>query len=76
MNTYSTIEFIAGLGTQDQYALGDLSGKLLGRNNMTFLVNGQELSGKYWDTYLPLQGRYSVIHRALVIYKYESRSFF
>ncbi|KRT83375.1 hypothetical protein AMK59_3560, partial [Oryctes borbonicus] len=58
-----------GLGTQDQYAIGDLSGKLLGHNNMTFLVSGQELNGGYWDTFLPLQGRYSVIHRALVIYK-------
>ncbi|CAG9829590.1 unnamed protein product [Diabrotica balteata] len=59
-----------GFGTQDQYAVGDLSGKLLGRNNETMLVPGtQELSGKYWDTYLPLQGRYSSVHRSLVIYK-------
>ncbi|KAJ3643412.1 hypothetical protein Zmor_026124 [Zophobas morio] len=59
-----------GLGTQNQYPLGDLSGKLLGRNNATVLVEGgQELSGLYWDTFLPVQGKYSIIHRSLVIYK-------
>ncbi|KAJ3625819.1 hypothetical protein MTP99_016359 [Tenebrio molitor] len=59
-----------GLGTQNQYLVGDLSGKLLGRNNATVLVEGgQELSGLYWDTFLPLQGPNSVVHRSLVIYK-------
>nr|CAI5853950.1 unnamed protein product [Callosobruchus analis] len=59
-----------GYGTQEQYAVGDLSGKLLGRNNETLLVpGGQELSGDYWDAFLPLQGRYSIVHRSLVIYK-------
>lgn len=59
-----------GFGTQEQYAVGDLSGKLLGRNNETALVeNGQELIGDYWDTFLPLQGVYSIVHRSLVIYK-------
>jgi hypothetical protein len=58
------------LGTQNQYLVGDLSGKLLGRNNATVLVEGgQELSGLYWDTFLPLQGPNSVVHRSLVIYK-------
>ncbi|KAF5278486.1 hypothetical protein FQA39_LY05975 [Lamprigera yunnana] len=59
-----------GYGTQDQYPVGDLSGKLLGRNGFVNLVqNGQELSGSYWDVFLPLQGQYSVMHRSLVIYK-------
>ncbi|CAG9822020.1 unnamed protein product, partial [Phaedon cochleariae] len=59
-----------GYGTQDQYAVGDISGKLLGRNNETVLVTGgQELSGMYWDTFLPLQGRFAVVHRSMVIYK-------
>ncbi|VEN46002.1 unnamed protein product, partial [Callosobruchus maculatus] len=59
-----------GYGTQEQYAVGDLSGKLLGRNNETLLVpGGQELTGDYWDAFLPLQGRYSIVHRSLVIYK-------
>lgn len=60
-----------GLGTQNQYAVGDLSGKLLRRNNASVLVDGgQELNGLYWDTFLPLQGKHSIIHRSLVIYKY------
>ncbi|KAB0794972.1 hypothetical protein PPYR_11811 [Photinus pyralis] len=59
-----------GYGTQDQYPVGDLSGKLLGRNKFVSLVEGgQELSGQYWDVFLPLQGQFSVIHRSLVIYK-------
>lgn len=59
-----------GFGTQDQYAIGDLSGKLLGRNNFsTLLPTGQELNGTFWDVFLPLQGKYSVLHRSLVIYK-------
>ncbi|KAJ8944218.1 hypothetical protein NQ318_014580 [Aromia moschata] len=59
-----------GFGTQDQYAVGDLSGKLLGRNNATVLVQGgQELNDTYWDIFLPLIGRYSIVHRSLVIYK-------
>ncbi|XP_056632651.1 uncharacterized protein LOC130442509 [Diorhabda sublineata] len=59
-----------GFGTQDQYSIGDLSGKLLERNNETVLVpGGQELTGTYWDTYLPLQGIHSIVHRSLVIYK-------
>lgn len=58
------------MGTQDQYAIGDLSGKLLRRNNEIQLVtSGEILNGTYWDVYLPLRGIYSVIHRSLVIYK-------
>lgn len=59
-----------GFGTQEQYAIGDLSGKLLGRNNFSQTVQGsQELQGLYWDVFLPLQGKNSIIHRSLVIYK-------
>ncbi|CAH0556110.1 unnamed protein product [Brassicogethes aeneus] len=59
-----------GFGTQDQYSIGDLSGKLLNRNNATLSFAGsQELTGSYWDVYLPLQGPHSVVHRSLVIYK-------
>ena len=35
------------------------------------MEGGQELSGLYWDTFLPVQGKYSIIHRSLVIYKYH-----
>jgi len=41
--------------TQDKYAIGDLSGKY-------------NYDSSSWDTYLPLFGSYSVIHRSLVIY--------
>ncbi|KAK9881797.1 hypothetical protein WA026_017312 [Henosepilachna vigintioctopunctata] len=58
-----------GYGTQNQYAIGDLSGKLLRRNNISRLVDGQELAGSYWDVYLPLRGPQSIVHRSLVIYK-------
>lgn len=59
-----------GLGTQDQYPIGDISGKLLGRNNINDLIPGsQELHGSYWDVFLPLQGRESIVFRPLVIYK-------
>ncbi|XP_030762415.1 uncharacterized protein LOC115887200 isoform X2 [Sitophilus oryzae] len=59
-----------GYGTQDQYPIGDLSGKLLSRNNASMLVpGGQELNGTFWDVFLPLQGTYSIIHRSFVIYK-------
>ncbi|XP_050302289.1 uncharacterized protein LOC126740355 [Anthonomus grandis grandis] len=59
-----------GYGTQDQYPIGDLSGKLLDRNNGSKVVPGsQELNGAYWDVFLPLQGVHSVVHRSLVIYK-------
>ncbi|XP_017889745.1 uncharacterized protein LOC108630767 [Ceratina calcarata] len=64
-----------GLGTQDQYAVGDLSGKLQGRkegsNHQDILPGSAKLSGIYWDTYLPLSGVYSVVHRGLVLHKYN-----
>ncbi|XP_058804660.1 uncharacterized protein LOC131671891 [Phymastichus coffea] len=64
-----------GLGTQDQYAIGDLSGKLQGRkegsNHLDILPGSAKLSGLYWDTYLPLSGIHSVVHRSLVVQKYN-----
>lgn len=62
-----------GLGTQDQYAIGDLSGKLQGRKEGSYhsniLSGSAKLSGIYWDTFLPLSGAYSVLHRSLVLHK-------
>lgn len=65
-----------GYGTQEQYAIGDLTGKLQGRNKKYFhqyVLPGtsSELSGLYWDLYLPLQGRHSIAHRSLVIYTFN-----
>lgn len=60
-----------GLGTQDQYSIGDLTGKLLGRSkdmpHTFFSRQSGELSGVYWDIFLPLYGKNSVIHRNLVL---------
>lgn len=61
----------AGYGTQDQYAIGDLTGKLLNHNAdpssaVFFRTQSQELSGTYWDLYLPLYGMNSVVHRNVV----------
>ncbi|XP_024941705.1 uncharacterized protein LOC107268693 isoform X2 [Cephus cinctus] len=64
-----------GLGTQDQYAIGDLTGKLQGRkegfNHNDIVPGSAKLNGIYWDTYLPLSGAYSVVHRSLVLHKYN-----
>ncbi|KAL4711587.1 hypothetical protein ACJJTC_003604 [Scirpophaga incertulas] len=62
----------AGMGTQDQYAIGDLLGKYKDRTeylNHKYLLPGlaNELSGSYWDVFLPLQGVYSVVHRGMVL---------
>lgn len=60
-----------GLGTQDQYAIGDLTGKLLGRSkenpHLVYSSQSGELSGVYWDVFLPLYGKNSVMHRNLVL---------
>ncbi|XP_076297419.1 DNA-directed RNA polymerase II subunit RPB2 isoform X3 [Lasioglossum baleicum] len=65
----------AGFGTQDQYAIGDLSGKLQGRKEGSYhydiLSGSAKLSGIYWDTYLPLSGVHSITHRSLVLHKYN-----
>lgn len=63
----------AGLGTQDQYSVGDLSGKLQGRKegsqHLDILAGSEKLSGLYWDAYLPLSGKHSVAQRSLVIHR-------
>ncbi|KYN36526.1 Superoxide dismutase [Cu-Zn], partial [Trachymyrmex septentrionalis] len=63
-----------GYGTQDQYAIGDLSGKLQDRKEGSYhndiLPGSAKLSGIYWDTYLPLSGIHSIIHRSLVLYRF------
>lgn len=65
-----------GFGTQDQYFLGDLSGKLHGRNRMeihNYLIPdaSNELNGVYWDIFMPLYGRHSIVNRGLVLNKYN-----
>lgn len=63
----------AGFGTQDQYAIGDLSGKLQGRREGTqhqdILAGSAKLNGIYWDIFLPMSGVYSVLHRSIVLHK-------
>ncbi|XP_046973148.1 uncharacterized protein LOC124539833 isoform X2 [Vanessa cardui] len=61
-----------GMGTMDQYPIGDLLGKYKDRTeylNHKYLLPGlvNELSGDYWDVFLPLSGRNSVLHRAVVL---------
>lgn len=61
-----------GLGTQEQYVTGDLSGKLTGRNKMekhNYVISDgtNELNGIYWDIFLPLFGKHSVINRGFVM---------
>ncbi|CAH0720985.1 unnamed protein product, partial [Brenthis ino] len=68
----------AGMGTQDQYPVGDLLGKYKDRTeylNHKYLLPGlaNELSGTYWDVFLPLSGRHSVMHRALVLTRREPK---
>ncbi|KOB69158.1 Superoxide dismutase (Cu-Zn), partial [Operophtera brumata] len=67
------------LSTQDQYPVGDLFGKYKERTeylNHKYLLPGlaNELNGVYWDTYLPLQGIHSVLHRALVVERASQRA--
>lgn len=66
-----------GFGTQDQYAMGDLTGKLQNRNhnyihNYFISAGGNnELNGIYWDVFLPLQGPNSINNRGLIIEKFN-----
>lgn len=66
-----------GYGTQDQYVVGDLSGKLQMRNRnyphnyLLPITPGNELNGIYWDIFLPLQGVNSIIHRGVSIERYN-----
>ncbi|GBP28787.1 hypothetical protein EVAR_19831_1 [Eumeta japonica] len=68
----------AGMGTQDQYAIGDLLGKYKKRTEYLdhrYLLPGlaDELSGAYWDVFLPLHGVSSVVQRALVLDRKASK---
>lgn len=61
-----------GFGTQDQYAVGDLTGKLVNRNKQyphQFFISegGKELNGIYWDVFLALEGPSSIVHRGMTI---------
>lgn len=59
-----------GYGTQDQYAVGDLTGKLLQRSaryEHRYLGGSAELNGIYWDAFLALSGPQSVVHRGLSV---------
>lgn len=65
-----------GYGTQDQYPVGDLTGKLQNRNKKyahdQFLPESSlELNGIYWDIFLPIEGKYSAVHRGVVIHRYN-----
>lgn len=68
-----------GYGTQEQYAVGDLSGKLQSRNKdypHNYLLPqtpGTELNGIYWDVFLPLEGQQSIVHRGVVIEKFNRK---
>lgn len=60
-----------GFGTQEQYKVGDLSGKLKGRNKREqhdFLLSdgSNELNGIYWDLFLPLSGPSSIVNRGFI----------
>lgn len=67
----------AGFGTQDQYPIGDLSGKLQSRNTdyphnyLLPLTPSNELNGIYWDVFLPMKGLKSIINRGLAIEAYN-----
>ncbi|XP_062551258.1 uncharacterized protein LOC134216338 [Armigeres subalbatus] len=65
-----------GFGTQDQYPVGDLTGKLTNRNKrethrMFLPGTSAELSGFFWDAFLPLQGRHSVIFRSFSVQRFN-----
>lgn len=52
-----------GYGTQEQYPIGDLYGKHSPRNGQTAVSS---LSQLFWDTFLPLTGIHSIIHRSII----------
>lgn len=55
----------SGFGTQDQYPVGDITGKLKSKSNT-------ELTGEYWDLYMPLEGPNSVVHRGFAIERHNN----
>ncbi|XP_073970681.1 superoxide dismutase family protein Rsod isoform X1 [Rhodnius prolixus] len=48
---------VPGMDSQDRYAVGDVSGKI------------GYAGEREWDSFLPLIGKHSVVHRSLVIYR-------
>lgn len=54
-----------GLGTQDQYAVGDITGKLRDQSNAA-------LTGQYLDLFMPLEGGNSVVHRGFAIERHNN----
>jgi hypothetical protein len=65
-----------GYGTQDQYFVGDLSGKLTNRNKMehhSYIIQDgtNELNGIYWDIFLPLSGRHSIVNRGFSVTQFN-----
>ncbi|XP_049880527.1 uncharacterized protein LOC126376997 isoform X2 [Pectinophora gossypiella] len=67
-----------GMGTQDQYPVGDLFGKHKERTEYLthkYLLPGlaNELAGAYWDVFLPLSGVHSVHHRSMVLQRRPPR---
>jgi Cu/Zn superoxide dismutase len=69
----------SGYGTQDQYMIGDLTGKLTGRNKMEhhdYVIESgsNELSGIYWDIFLPLNGKNSIINRGFILNHFTKSS--
>lgn len=60
----------AGFRGQDQYAVGDLSSKLMPLlPDLQATSLGQQLQLQLWDMFLPVQGPRSVVHRTFVIHK-------
>lgn len=59
-----------GYGTQDQYAVGDLTGKLVQRSAdyaHRYYGGALELNGIYWDVFLALSGPNSIVHRGVSV---------
>ncbi|PSN32762.1 hypothetical protein C0J52_15463 [Blattella germanica] len=62
----SNIEEEQASGSQETYAIGDLSGKHnMWQQEQTF----DDLNGQRWDIFLPLYGPHSVAHRSVVFYR-------
>ena len=59
---------LPGVGTSDQYEMGDLSGKF------GTLENRKKYSTVYNDTMLPLFGLRSILGRSIVIHKKDKNT--
>jgi hypothetical protein len=63
MNVNPSLSPFPGIGTTDQYEMGDLSGKF-------GLLNGLvSLDAVYNDTQLPLFGTHAILGRSIIIHK-------